>query len=283
MDVPIVDINDLSNIRDACKKYGFFYVKIDSCVLEKLLIETKEFFDYDMRTKCRYIIGKNGFGYGPFKNKTSNDVEIKESLSYNPSAIKYDSVIMKEYFDTMSMYSRFIYSKIIESLGLDFDNYKIGADPGFNTLSLLHYPYTNGNVQQIGKRPHTDWGFITLLYTTGNGLQIYVNNEWQDIPIIKDHFIVNIGDMLQIISDGEYKSTLHRVVIKEEKYSIAFFFEPNLEYTVQSCKPESTIKPIKYCEYFKQKVGINIKKKRDIVRIMYPVCYNLITLTAITI
>ena len=61
--------------------------------------------------------------------------------------------------------------------------------------------------------------------------------------------------MLEILSGGEYKSTLHRVLTINEKYSLAFFFEPNMDCIISPYNCNDLYKPIKFSEYFGQKIS----------------------------
>lgn len=264
MEFPIINLDDPDDISNACKKYGFFYVRInedDIVVLNNLLNYTKEYFNKSEDIKMLNKMDRDGLGYAPIKKQDSDSIDIdsKESFSYRPSMVEYADQI-GEYYDKMSFYANHIFYKIIHSLRLQCNDYNTVANPGFNTITLLHYSevdHTDKNVFGIG--PHTDWGLITLLYTTTPGLQIYIDSEWQDVDPINNHFIVNIGDMLERISDGQYRSTLHRVVIREEKYSIAFFFEPNIKSTIEPYNQSGKFEPIIYEDYIKAKLDHSYK------------------------
>lgn len=256
MNLPIININNLDEIRNACKNYGFFYVPFNSD-MTNILNYTKNYFSLNEEIKLKDIMTPNGLGYAPLKRVKLNKtiIEMKESYSFR-NQTKND--ILENYYNTLSDYSKLIYSKIIESLNINND-----LNKSFNTLTLIHYPeYEKNNNNIIGIAPHTDWGLLSILFTTTDGLQIYVNNEWINIPTIENHFIVNIGDMLEIISNGVYKSTLHRVLTINEKYSIVFFFEPDLDYLV---KPNMITEKNKYNEiYFKDYLKMKLKESYDI-------------------
>jgi isopenicillin N synthase-like dioxygenase len=72
------------------------------------------------------------------------------------------------------------------------------------------------------------------------GLQIYTQNQWHDVPHIPGAFIVNLGDMLQCWTNDRFRSTMHRVVIKEgrqkDRYTLPFFIEPQF-HTMVECLP----------------------------------------------
>ncbi len=85
---------------------------------------------------------------------------------------------------------------------------------------------------QLGVGPHTDLGcLVLLLQDEVGGLQVQnCNGKWVDAPPIKDTFVVNIGEMLQIWSNNYFLATPHRVIntASRVRHSIPFFFEPNL-------------------------------------------------------
>ncbi len=63
------------------------------------------------------------------------------------------------------------------------------------------------------------------------GLQVFKDNYWLPIEPISDALVINIGDMIQVWSNGKYKAAMHRVVAMEkvDRYSIPFFFNPSYE------------------------------------------------------
>jgi len=262
MEPIIVDLNNAASIKTACEKSGFFYVPVNESDIELLndvLKFSKEFFGKEDQFKRNYLLNPNGLGYAPLKHVILDKTmtEVKESFSYRPNDIQYENdELLRKYFERMNSYSRIIYQKILESLGLDYQDYLLSINQGFNTLTLLHYPQVKSDVSKniYGVAPHTDWGLITLLYTTVDGLQININNEWVDVPTIHNHFIVNIADMLEVLSGGKYKSTLHRVLVEKEKYSIAFFVDPNLDYIIEPCIKNTKYVSIKYSDYLEQKL-----------------------------
>ena len=107
-------------------------------------------------------------------------------------------------------------------------------------LRLLHYPAAKrtGSVSdkpQYGASAHTDFGAITLLLQDDNpGLEVLdvVKNVWRPIDPNPDAFVVNIGDMVSLVTGGAYKSSVHRVVCKRpehDRYSVVFFLDGCLD------------------------------------------------------
>ena len=111
------------------------------------------------------------------------------------------------------------------------------------TPRLLHYPApAPGSDPRTGAGAHTDYGNLTLLATDDvGGLEVQTRaGQWTEAPVVSGAFIVNIGDCLMRWTNDVYVSTPHRVVNRSarERYSIAFFYDPNpdaLVETIPSC------------------------------------------------
>lgn len=106
------------------------------------------------------------------------------------------------------------------------------------TLRLLHYPPTNGDNASQGCGAHTDYGLFTILQQDSiGGLQVRNRNKhWIDAKPLKGSFVINVGDMLSHWTNGEYASTVHRVVSPStsgHRYSVPFFFNPDHDAVVE--------------------------------------------------
>jgi isopenicillin N synthase-like dioxygenase len=99
---------------------------------------------------------------------------------------------------------------------------------------IFHYPPTDGVGWGVGE--HTDYGVLTLLAQDHcGGLQVkLLDGKWIDVPAEPNVFIVNLGDMLEKLTEGRYRSTPHRVrnVSGLERLSFPFFVDPSWDATV---------------------------------------------------
>jgi polar amino acid transport system ATP-binding protein len=105
---------------------------------------------------------------------------------------------------------------------------------------LFNYPsraVPAGNGAQWGVGEHSDYGLLTILLQDDvGGLQVKTPAGWIDAPPIPGSFVCNIGDMLDRMTGGLYRSTPHRVAISRsgrDRLSFPLFFDPNFFSRVQ--------------------------------------------------
>jgi isopenicillin N synthase-like dioxygenase len=270
----IIDLSDRKTIVNAFKTCSFCYLPCDS--EDKMLIS--EIFDYMIKyynqskdIKNNLKINNEGIGYAE-DGEITFDKKISfrhESFTYKKNKIDNhpQEKLFEKYINKINEYTECIFKSLIHPLFPNDEETKeyfskITSDCG--SLTMSHYINVQSDIKKgvVGLSEHTDWGFVTILYTQKEGLEIKVNNEWIRIPVKSDHFIVNIADMVEILSDGIYKSTLHRVMINydehdenKDKYSLIYFYDPNTKFISKPYNGSlSTYKPIRYDKYIKQKI-----------------------------
>jgi isopenicillin N synthase-like dioxygenase len=118
------------------------------------------------------------------------------------------------------------------------------ADHPFSLIKIVRYPGESNDEPVQGVGAHRDGGVLTLLLVEPDkgGLQVEHDGEWIDAPSIPGAFVVNIGEMLELATDGYLKATLHRVISPKtgtDRISIPFFFNPALDATM----PHLTLDP----------------------------------------
>jgi isopenicillin N synthase-like dioxygenase len=117
-----------------------------------------------------------------------------------------------------------------EALGLPANYFDVMTEYGEHLLRASHYP-ANPPADRLWAAEHTDIDLFTILpISTADGLQL-LNTEgnWLDIRVPENAFIINGGDMLQNLTNGEFKSGLHRVIANAdgyERFSVVFFIHP---------------------------------------------------------
>lgn len=160
---------------------------------------------------------------------------------------------MLAYFGACHALGMQLHRALAHDLGVAENFFDDKLDQPLATLRLLHYPPRPERFEpgQIGAGEHTDYGNITLLATDDTGgLEVRTRSgEWISPPTIPGALICNIGDCLMRWTNDVYASTLHRVVnpIGRERYSIAFFLDPNPD-AVVDCLPScvSAERPARY-------------------------------------
>jgi len=144
---------------------------------------------------------------------------------------------MSRYFDTVLALGVELHQAIALDLGLEAQYFDGHLDQPLATLRLLRYPPAQEVDGQIGAGAHTDYGSITLLTSDGvPGLEVKPRGgDWMPVPQVEDGFIINIADALMRWTNDVYVSTPHRVLVPpKERYSLAFFLDPNPDSVIQA-------------------------------------------------
>ncbi|PNX90221.1 protein SRG1-like, partial [Trifolium pratense] len=138
-----------------------------------------------------------------------------------------------------------IYSAELEKLGIKITELLANAlainpkeitdlfNIGTQNIRVNYYPPCPQPEQVIGIKSHSDVGGLTILLEINDieGLQIKKEGQWIPVLPLPNAFIINIGDMLEIITNGIYKSVEHRAKVnsKKERISLATFYGPSFE------------------------------------------------------
>jgi isopenicillin N synthase-like dioxygenase len=154
-----------------------------------------------------------------------------------PEDPRYRKIFMA-YYHAVYKLSKQLFSMLAQTLNLPAEFFVEFLEDEVSLARFLHYPPTPPTKESRGVGAHTDFGAMTLLWQDNvGGLQIHhpITQCWIDVVPIKGAYVVNLGDMMQRWTGGEYRSTLHRVIntTGEERYSIAFFNEGNLDFRVK--------------------------------------------------
>jgi isopenicillin N synthase-like dioxygenase len=254
-------------IDAACYKCGFFVVSghgiSDERVAESRRLAT-DFFRQSEETKRLLHLPGRGRGYIPFESErlgaTIGDQgpgDLKESFNFCadfeanvwPANTSDFRQILETLFEEMLTLTNFLMKLCAAGLKLSenfFEEY-IGEPKA--TLRLSYYPAVSEVKDgQVRVSSHTDYGTLTLLSPdpTVGGLQIlYRGEEWIDVHNPAGTFVVNIGDIMDIWTNGKWKPTYHRVIIppgsnlgQQERLSLVFLHNPN---------PTAIISPVDTC------------------------------------
>lgn len=260
------------HIRRACRECGFFYVTghgISDELQNSLEEISRQFFaqELDKKLEIRMELGGSAWrGYFPVGGElTSGIPDIKEGI-YFGAELEQDHPMVKagtplhgpnlfpsnipgfresvlEYLSAMTALGHKLMTGIALSLGLEQSYFadRYTAEP-LTLFRIFNYPAGNP-LDRWGVGEHTDYGVLTILrQDASGGLQVKSRSSWIDAPPIKGSFICNIGDMLDRLTGGLYRSTPHRVqnLSERDRLSFPFFFDPNFNARVEAINLENS-------------------------------------------
>jgi isopenicillin N synthase-like dioxygenase len=137
------------------------------------------------------------------------------------------------------------------------------------TLRLMHYP-DDLERRTEGIHPHTDFECLSILTGSTGGLQVLSRKGvWLDVETPEESFLVIAGDLLEVLSNGELESTLHRVVMSEaERYSLSFFFGFDYDVVVEPLSSLGTMDTSTYSAIHSGEhlVAMNVRTFRHLRR-----------------
>lgn len=268
---PIIDLSkpkeDAShNLKVAASETGLFYISnhgIDQNLILEVIDLAKEFFSLPLENKMLNYIGTSPShsGYVPTTEKGiyGDEAEDRRYEAFdlsNEGGSLYDYKkgnifsgsnswpYIPKFKEKVSLYksaleslSHYICELIEISLSLPEGFFSSKMKQPMSQLRLIHYLANNKkpSINNVNMGAHTDYELFTILHQQSKGIQSQIlDGSWVDIPIIEGAFIVNVGDLLEVISGGVYKSNLHRVInTNAERFSIPFFASLDFDVIVQ--------------------------------------------------
>jgi isopenicillin N synthase-like dioxygenase len=292
------DVEDERFVRDlgaAYENYGFVIITdhgIPQPLIDRFLSLYKTFFAWPETDKRRYHIqgGGGARGYTPFGIETakgSSHFDLKEFWHVGrelPVGHPYrhymaDNVWITEIpefkdtciemFETFDRTGRRLLSAIARVLALAPDFFEDKVQLGNSVLRVIHYPPMPPNpAESIRAGAHEDINVITLLLGAEEpGLQVLTRQgQWLSVNPSPGSMVVNVGDMLQRLTNGMLRSTSHRVInpirdrAQNARFSMPFFLHFNPDFPIAalpSCvgpgKPEP-LPPILAEEYLQERL-----------------------------
>ena len=269
--LPMVDITQLTSddleqrlqvaqaLDQACHDVGFLYIRgsqLNPDLFQQLVQTAQTYFAQDESIKMQNYIGnsKNHSGYVPIGEEQfkANSYDLKEAYDINYDYVGFTErrplvgpnqwpndpqfkTHVQNYYQHIKEIGHQLFHAFALALGLEEDYFDAHLKHAPSQLRLIHYPYHAEAIDSSGIGAHTDYECFTLLFPTAEGLQVLnKNGEWIDIPLIENTLIMNIGDMMEILSNGRYLATKHRVKkVQQERYSFPLFFSCDYDYLIQ--------------------------------------------------
>ncbi|GLJ36466.1 hypothetical protein SUGI_0732310 [Cryptomeria japonica] len=254
--IPVIDMSilhentkELEKLASAAQELGFFQVinhGIPGSLMGRMRSVAKGFFQLPMEEKLKYEM-KNNQGYGQ-----AFVVSEEQSLDWADMMYLYTLPVesrvlnqwpktanfretLHEYALETQILAKKLLTVLAEGLGINPDCFVESFGEFSGSVRTNHYPPCPRPDLVLGLSAHSDGAGITILLQddecSWEALQVHKGEEWIPVPSIPDALVINIGDLLEILSNGRYKSIEHRVVTSKSKgrTSIATFYSLNKE------------------------------------------------------
>lgn len=289
-------------LGQAYETVGFVAVKnhgLSDALSNALYSQVQQFFTLPQEVKANYEIaglagqrGYTGFGKEHAKGRSTGD--LKEFFQFGQEVTDGDAIKSeypdnvqvselpdfnakaREAYATLEQSGRQLLRAIALFLELDENYFDKHIHNGNSILRAIHYgPITEEPKDAVRAAEHEDINLITLLMgASAEGLEVLnKNNEWVAVTALPEQVVVNVGDMLQRLTNNRLKSTTHRVVNPprekwgSSRYSIPFFLHPRSEMRLD-CLPQCVTaeNPLQYApisagEYLDERLReIGLKK-----------------------
>ncbi|WMV47356.1 hypothetical protein MTR67_040741 [Solanum verrucosum] len=257
--IPVIDLGKsqknetIKQLLQAGQEFGFFQV-INHGILENVATQTlstfEEFFNNMTDEEKVNVASRKGWIFTGSEEEVKNGVHLwrdnikhpchpldKCMQSWPDKPATYREVVGR-YVAEIRMLSLTILELICQGLGIESGYFNEQSE--VQLLSANNYPACPDPSLTLGILKHLDPSLITIIYQGNNvsGLQVLVDGKWMCVEAVPNAFVVNIGNQLEIISNGKLRSVEHRAVTnsKEARTSIAIFVNPT---------PNSIVEPAK--------------------------------------
>ncbi len=255
-------------IGDACRDWGFFQIVnhgIEATHLQRVWRVVTDFFALPRDAK-RALERSSDNPWGYFDRElTKNRRDKKEIFDIGPE-VEMGSVsgdpfsgatpwpgaqpafrsAMRAHFKACERLSMTMLEAVCISLGLPKNRLADCFEPRHTSFLRLNYypvedplsdlPEVDRSGADLGVHHHSDAGAVTVLMQDDvGGLQVFKDGLWHVVQPVDGAFVINIGDMVQVWSNDEYRAALHRAAAMEhvDRYSIPFFFNPSYESLIE--------------------------------------------------
>ncbi|KAF5179877.1 Dmr6-like oxygenase [Thalictrum thalictroides] len=228
----------IQDLGKACQDWGFFMLVnhgVPESLMERMLAICQEFFnqpeDVKLQSAEEHVLAplRYGTSFNPSVDKVffwRDFLRIwMHPQFYSPPTPAGFSEIAMEYSQRTRQVARELLRGISQSLGLEecYIDKAMEMDSCFQILVANLYPPCPQPELAMGFPPHSDTGLLTLLIQNQNGgLQVNHNGKWVNVHVSSPNTIlVNVADHLERLSNGKYKSVLHRAIVNNKTTRIS--------------------------------------------------------------
>ncbi|KAK8941402.1 putative 2-oxoglutarate/Fe(II)-dependent dioxygenase [Platanthera zijinensis] len=297
-DIPIIDFSFLSNgipetraeivreLGQACEEWGFFTV-VNHGVTEEMRAAMMDafvgFFDLAAEEKDEYL-GRRVMD--PIRMGTSFNSTVEDApywrhflkiwvhpLFHSPTKPTVFREVSEDYAKHTRYLAKELLKGILDSLGLGEKEMEEALDLDSCSQVLVGniYPPCPNPELTWGIPSHSDPGLLTvLMQNETDGLQVMHHGKWVCVNALPNSFLVNLGDHMEIVSNGRYKSVLHRAKVDNQntRISIVTAIGPSLDTVVvpapsllQRGNHPAAFRGIKYGDFVEHQQSSRLKEK----------------------
>ncbi|KAI3934551.1 hypothetical protein MKW92_050684 [Papaver armeniacum] len=260
-DIPVIDVeggllsgesvladSELHKLHSACQHWGFFQVVnhgISSQVIDQLKSEIRNLFELPLEEKKK-IWQEAGDMEGFGKRFVVSDeqkldwsdnfyITTQPAKMRKPQLFAGIPLLLREALEAYSLglknLTMNLLGKMAEALKMDSNEIEELFNDCHQKMKMICYPPCPVAQQVIGLSPHSDAAALSIVLQLNEteGLEIRKDGKWVPVKPIPGALIVNLGDMIEILSNGAYPSIEHRVMVNTtvERFSIATFHSTN--------------------------------------------------------
>jgi isopenicillin N synthase-like dioxygenase len=264
--LPVLDLTELTGpaLIRACRQEGFFYLAgpgLPDGLVTELSAVARDFFALPEQDKRAIEMthsphfrgwtrlgGELTLGHQDWREQIDIGAQrparpapddepwwILEGPNLWPAALPQLRDVVDRWQRELERIARVLVTRFALGLGQPADAFDEAFARPSTLLKIIRYPGRAAHEDPVrqGVGAHNDSGFLTLLYAQpgSRGLQVRRDDHWVDVPPIPDTLIVNIGELLEVATDGLLRATMHRVISPlpgTTRISVPYFFNPAL-------------------------------------------------------
>ncbi|XVE61920.1 hypothetical protein DITRI_Ditri06bG0076900 [Diplodiscus trichospermus] len=301
--IPVIDlslllmgnVDELNKLDLACQQWGFFQVVnhgVAKEVLQKMKDAAAEFFELPLEEKNKYAMPSNdiqGYGHAYVVSEEQildwSDALILvvhppyyRKLEFWPKSPNGFEEIIEEYSNSIRNVGMELLQSFSQIMGMDKDALLGLHKQLVQAYRVNYYPACSKPDLVLGVCPHSDTSTISILMQEDDvcGLQINHNKEWVPVNPIPNALVVNVGDAIEMWSNGKYRSIEHRAVANDKKARISYasFLIPHdeveiepLDHMLNSQSPHKLYRRVKYGEFLRSSMKTKMDGKDRISRV----------------
>ncbi|XP_074280719.1 jasmonate-induced oxygenase 2-like [Silene latifolia] len=252
----IVSNHELTKFRSALSQWGCFLVinhGISESLLEASIKVTKEFFGMPLeeKMKCAAVEGSLE-GYASrlatakaqtidWSDRLYLTLHPQPTFHFWPQNPHNFRVVIDEYSKKLASIAQGVYKAMARSLNLEEDCFlRHQATQGPVHTWFNYYPPCPCPERVLGVRPHTDGSTMTILLPEKGveGLQVQKDGLWYKVPVIPGGLVVILGDIAEVITNGVFKTVIHRAITNpaKERISMATFYKSGSTDDIEAVK-----------------------------------------------